>query len=434
MLRKSIDFDWQIVDETSWAFDASPEPPNGHQDHFSEAKLTTLLLRGLVLMVVVLAITGSITRSPEQLAKGRAHEAVAFALAKEASLQQQHIPQAPPDRQRYALLLDQNIPNQWRLAWQKTWETRLEHPETEALRLVDVATADELMIATVVIDNPAPEWGESRLYREKRYYRLHDQNWLRTIPSAQQRGELQITETRHFRLEYYGIDADVAQAVSQQLDSIYAKLYRRLAMPTPTHQGKQTIALVPAIIRNWHSYRDRIEFTSPALAAIPVTQSDEQYVLEIVVNRLTHQAVQEAMARTRTGTEYRWNLMLWGIRSWLLEDLTGEQSPWSAEAATALRATLARNPRVDLTLLNRWYSTDQPSEEEIMARYLLAESMITYAMETYGTDRLPTLLQDFSYYSQWHHLIPQVFDVSMEEFEAGWRAYVRERYGENRDA
>lgn len=429
MLHKSIDFDWQIVDEAAWVFDASTEPPNGAPEHFSEAQLTALLLRGLMLIAVVLVITGSITRSPEQLARGRAHEAVSFALAKEHSLLQQQAANATPDLQQYTMLLDQNVPNQWRLAWQKTWETRLEHQAIEALRLLEVATADELMVATVMIDNPTPEWGESRRYREKRYYRLHHQEWLRTIPSAAQRGTLQTIETERFRLEYYAMDTAVSQAVSERLEPIYAKLYARLDMPTPTNKGKQTIALVPAIIRNWHSYRDRIEFTSPALAAIPATQSDEHYVLEMVVSRLTHQAVQEAMARTRTGTEYRWNLMLWGIRSWLLQDLTGEQSPWSAEAVPALRATLANNPQVDLTLLNRWYSTDQPSEAEIMARYLLAESMITYALATYGTDRLPTLLQDFSYYSQWHHLIPQVFDVSMEEFEAGWQAYVLETYG-----
>ncbi|MEZ4616593.1 MAG: hypothetical protein R2867_13990 [Caldilineaceae bacterium] len=65
-----------------------------------------------------------------------------------------------------------------------------------------------------------------------------------------------------------------------------------------------------------------------------------------------------------------------------------------------------------------------------MARYLLAESVIAYAMETHGTERLLALLQvSVSIHGgkTWSH----VHLACQLRNEAGWRIYVYERYGEN---
>ena len=51
-------------------------------------------------------------------------------------------------------------------------------------------------------------------------------------------------------------------------------------------------------------------------------------------------------------------------------------------------------------------------------------SIVDYAVTTYGRHTLPLLLQAMSVYDDWETLIPAVFDVSVEEFEAGWHAYL----------
>ncbi|MEZ4616592.1 MAG: hypothetical protein R2867_13985 [Caldilineaceae bacterium] len=99
------------------------------------------------------------------------------------------------------------------------------------------------------------------------------------------------------------------------------------------------------MINNWLSYNNRVEITSPALAPIPAPLTEEGYLLQKIGSRLTYLAVQETMANTRTGTEYRWNLMLWGVRSWLLADLLDQPSPWSTDTEAALRARLQIDPR-----------------------------------------------------------------------------------------
>ena len=56
-------------------------------------------------------------------------------------------------------------------------------------------------------------------------------------------------------------------------------------------------------------------------------------------------------------------------------------------------------------------------------------ALIEYAIQTYGVGRLPLLLAGLQQSVTWESLIFSVFDVSIEEFEAGWRAWLAEEYG-----
>ncbi|HRW09166.1 MAG TPA: hypothetical protein P5121_28870 [Caldilineaceae bacterium] len=424
MVRQSIAFEWQIGDEIEWQEGgfAEDERPLGRR--FTETQLAMALLRGLLLTLLALSMAGSRSIPKEQLAQQQADKAVRFALMQEKLLQDAGA------HHRYATLLDGDVNRQWQNRWRTTWETGLREDTSSQVRLQQVDYQQELAIATVLIRNPAPNWGENSTYREKRYYRLRGQSWLRTVPDGDFWGPPLLLETEHFRFEYYAPDASAILAISRRIDRLYTQLYDRLDMAPPSRRQKQTFGIVPEMINSWRSYENRVELTSPALALVPVPLSDEAYLLQTMTNRLTYFAVQESMARTRTGTEYRWNLMLWGVRSWLLQDLLGQQAPWSVEAENALRSTLAEQAVVELDVLNRGYSTDQPDATKLMARYMLAESVVAYGLATYGVERLPILLQDFSVYSRWKDLVPRAFGVSLEEFETGWRAYVTATYGD----
>jgi len=54
-----------------------------------------------------------------------------------------------------------------------------------------------------------------------------------------------------------------------------------------------------------------------------------------------------------------------------------------------------------------------------------------YTAQRYGTGRLPLLLAELRQPVTWENLIPAVYDVSAEAFEAGWRAWTGEAYGVN---
>jgi hypothetical protein len=56
-------------------------------------------------------------------------------------------------------------------------------------------------------------------------------------------------------------------------------------------------------------------------------------------------------------------------------------------------------------------------------------TVMEYVAATYGPERIPLLLAEARRQEGWATLIPAVFGVSVEQFEAGWQAYLGEQYG-----
>ncbi len=422
MLRQSIDFDWQIGDNTPWPTDELSNDTRTATRRLTETQLTFGLLRGIILLCVGLGTVSSTPLPTAVVARQHAAAGIHFALLQEKRVH------AAGDAAHFGALIDSNVAGQWRSTWRMAWENGARAEKDLGVTLLAVAAQDELAIATVLVTDPRPAWGNASVYREQRYYHRRGQQWLRTVPTAAFWGERQAIESNHFRLEYYAPDAAAIMTVGAQIDQIYAELYQRLGLTLP--QGKQlTFVFVPEAIRNWRSLGTRIEITSPALAQIPTPLTDDMYLLQLVTERLGYQGLEAAMAKMPTGTEYRWNLLRWGIHHWLVTELTGQSMPWSREAERALQETLRKQPGVELDLINRWENTGVPDPTEVMARYALAETVAHYAFTTYGSDRLPPLLQNLSVHPTWKELIPRTFGVPLAEFESGWQNYVLATYG-----
>jgi hypothetical protein len=63
-----------------------------------------------------------------------------------------------------------------------------------------------------------------------------------------------------------------------------------------------------------------------------------------------------------------------------------------------------------------------PGDAVVMA------TVIEYAVAVYGQARLPVLVASLEGHTRWETLTQAVFGVSVAEFEAGWRAYLADRY------
>jgi hypothetical protein len=57
------------------------------------------------------------------------------------------------------------------------------------------------------------------------------------------------------------------------------------------------------------------------------------------------------------------------------------------------------------------------------------EELTEYAVAIHGRECLPTLLEALGKHNTWEGVIPGVFGVSDDEFEAGWQAYLADQYG-----
>lgn len=55
---------------------------------------------------------------------------------------------------------------------------------------------------------------------------------------------------------------------------------------------------------------------------------------------------------------------------------------------------------------------------------MLVCSVVDYAVTTFGRERLPDLLATAGQYHTWQTLVPNVYGISYEEFERGWRQHL----------
>jgi hypothetical protein len=75
-----------------------------------------------------------------------------------------------------------------------------------------------------------------------------------------------------------------------------------------------------------------------------------------------------------------------------------------------------------------WGNGQQFSEpEQMMWQSAAAESVIEYAVATYGLEILPQLWRGFHRYETSPDWVNGVFDLTVEEFESGWNQYLAEK-------
>jgi hypothetical protein len=73
---------------------------------------------------------------------------------------------------------------------------------------------------------------------------------------------------------------------------------------------------------------------------------------------------------------------------------------------------------------------DPPTyEQSHPAKAVALATVLEYAAASYGPARIPVLIDEAGRQEGWATLIPAVFGVSADEFEAGWQAYLTEHYG-----
>lgn len=116
-----------------------------------------------------------------------------------------------------------------------------------------------------------------------------------------------------------------------------------------------------------------------------------------------------------------------GLRSWLQYELVAERWPWDQQAATFFQQSY--QPAEPLTLGALWWGNGQQLAEleQMMWQSAAAESVVDYAVVTYGPEILPRLWRGFHTYETSADWVDGVFDLTVEEFEAGWNQYLAAR-------
>jgi hypothetical protein len=157
-------------------------------------------------------------------------------------------------------------------------------------------------------------------------------------------------------------------------------------------------------------------------------QSEGEYLTYEIMGWFTYRAIRDAAPNSGVRYLYRWPILVWGLRGWLRDDLIQQPSPWHAEAVEVLRDAATDFLPISLTDITDLRTNARPTRDEVILRYLSAESFMKFIVDSYGRKQLPPLLVALVRYSSWEDIIPPVYGVSVAEFEAAWNEHLIQEY------
>ncbi len=423
MTQQRITFEWVLEEGRVdfWRIAEADTLERALRLHNAEQRIVLRVLRGLALFLVVIAVASGAGMTHSERERREAQKGIAFTLLLENEAW------ARRDRGLYESLIDPHLNDVWREEWRDYWRASAKNESDFKATLLQVHQVDGYMQATVLTHQPAFEWWQTSPYREVRFYRRVDQRWLRTVPPAALWGEVRQLQTDHLTFVYYERDAAAVEAVASKLEEAYIGMYHTLGLPDAPSE-RQVVAIIPQPIGRWSSTLPQYEVTSPLLARIPQGQSDSEYIAYEIMGWFTYRAMRDAAPNMAVRYLYRWPILIWGLRGWLRDDLLDQPSPWHEEAIEVLRHSAPKFLPIELNDITDLRTKARPTREDVILRYLSAESFMQYVVDTYGRQRLPDLLITMVQDSSWKDIIPHVYGHSVEEFEAGWNMHLIKEY------
>jgi hypothetical protein len=429
MARPSVEYEWSTVSDDAWPRMTQPATEDnraGRRPWATEQQLLIQLGRMAVVIVVAWGALASVATPPHLRTQLNTYAAIGPTLHQEAQAWQER------DAALLAQLIDpqvkSSVQNEWRVGWDQ-----LPAEVTRATTLLDVRQLDDLMVVQVQVDHPPLEWWLSTPYRETRFYRPDEAGWLRTLPTSAFWQRSQTIETTHLRFTFYEPDATALFAVADRVERAFVQAHEWLALELPPADQKLPFTVVVDVVRGGSGYSARQQLTSPLLAKIPIGLQDDDYLAQQMVSRIASRTVNARMTNYDFTNIYAWDTMVWVLKGWLRTELLDQRTPWHTQAEEHFREHLMPTAPFTLAQIVDRYELDVLDQQTMMLEYILAESVIDYAMARYGPEYLPDLVLGFNRHAGWHGLLKDVFDISPAEFEAGWNHYLRERFDATRD-
>lgn len=299
-----------------------------------------------------------------------------------------------------------------------------------------------------------------------------------------------IVETRFFIYRFRQHDELAVSIVAAQSDVLYTNLRRNLGLGLPPSTEKQVIEVSmtqpPGYVIPLVDISDRFRVPSPAVYTASLELTDDQLLAQsIALQQIDHLL---ELASEHYQIKLAWYPMLNGLRLWQLWDMDLPLAAWKDEVVQWLYVDMPAvapgqplmlpdhyselcaahrlwmssplqlnipfgctsfdqeallfpiwDPRDPLTHLNQLtvlmppsvylagagslYSAHRPGQTIALA------TLIDYAVVIYGHERLPALMVGLGQYETWDTLLPAVFGVPTNEFEAGWQVYLTMHYG-----
>jgi hypothetical protein len=435
MARREPIFDWEIEDADAteavgseqWAVDS--EPPVERRLPLPNPRSLTPLLRGalgLVVLAAAILVLAAWQRARDNVVLVRGDIEGMIVLEGRAWV-------AGDDELRRNLI-DANAESTWRYRFERV-ESRYrrwsgEDAQTPQVEVRGLELLGDVALVQAVVTQTNANWAPSP-YRETRFYRNVEGRWLRTGPDASFWGAEQTANTAHFHFKYYERDAEAVQALAAQAEALYAQLRADAGLPPEPPEGSEglattamTIEVLPRMdLTSWRFMGDVLTIPSPALLPVPIGHPDSDRLARSLVRPLGARVLEEALAET--SIQPGWRPLVDGMARWASWQAGPLPSPWEMHMGDHLRDHLASRQPPTLYAL----TGPMPATLDRWTAAKAAETVIDFVVATYGRETLPVLLRGFAEHRTWDTLIPTVFGVPREAFEARWQRFILVYYG-----
>lgn len=268
-------------------------------------------------------------------------------------------------------------------------------------------------VAWAVLEHTAHFQEDRRtLSNQLRTYRLADGRWYLT--SAIDALPARALSTEHFEIHYREPDREILKDIAPSLDSFYEGVARDLGLEA--REGERLTVEVAYSFDLPPTAGGRL---SRLLIHSPLLVGD----VDTFQLNLAASVVRSLLGRRAGGAGRVSNPLLHGLVAW--EALHWpENARWEAKKTEVMREALQRGV---LPPLPGSPSTFDPYAIEV--RYYANVTILEYIAKTYGRDSFADVVEAAQEYDDLRDVIPAAVGVDLEEFEAGWHAYLESEYG-----
>lgn len=338
------------------------------------------------------------------------------------------------------------------------------------IEVQSIEQVGEVVMAEVLVQPDSPtEYGQTM--RERRFYRYTESGWEATAPIPTLWGARETIDTPNFHLQFYERDFSAVVTAAARADNLYQTMRHSLDLTSaPKRLTFDIVPWKPGDINTWSTNpQNRYLLSSPLLVAVPQEISDAdllyQAMAHIVVEQVAHEAAHAY------SFAHPWRLLQDGLTLWLLWQTEGSLSrtkadllPWiygdkehhqtiglpdsyqqSCEYFLSIQkhtmpilhhcaGHLLQDIGMDVTLqlsrlpasvpdLVEREGSDIAYSQRFNWNSASYASLLEYIADRYGKDQVTVLLSRLPDHARWSTLIPDVFDLSLAEFDGEWKAY-----------
>ncbi len=426
------DLEWRIGDEAGEEMVAQTRPPV--RSRWRTLAMTLVVCVGISLGIMYSAIpepppqpapTPTMTRPPTQLPSPMIdHDASDRQLVTVIEREAQAL--AGGDERLYMNVQDPTD-QAWRQSQQAAFRAWGRPPSDRFAPLYFYSGLDpaDVLQGRAWID--IRQWRDDGYFRETRFYRLIDAQWMRVRPDGLLwRGEQRTLFSQHFELNMPAADDVFARTLLERFEAVYAQLCRDLACGDDTAIRTTKIAL---IVQPEMDHTSRIEIGSRVIITLPSPRITGLIDIPARLDRrdpltdIAYHRLIEVAARSAAGGLDRWQqsrdglFFLTGVMQWEFDRLSGQANVDGLVQPESLRGRRLTLPK---------YLWDWPIRDSrrLNVPQAQANSVIVFIDQSFGASRVIKFLNALGAAKSLPRAIEASVPMTYDDFEKQWKAWI----------